>query len=320
MLGYEDAQILDITGPLEVFARTSRWLRAKGVVNEPAYEVELVAASAGPVRTSSGLGLIASRSYSQVTHADTLLIAGGIGCYPVMRDTTILDWIRRMAGSVSRLGSICTGSLILASAGLLENKTATTHWDYVDDLAGISPTTHVQKDAIFVRDGSMYTSAGVTAGMDMALAMVEHDWGQPAALAVAQELVMFLKRPGGQSQFSSHLAAQFSEDDKLRELQLWILDHLDHDLSVPCLAARTAMSDRNFSRRFRTDVGMTPARYVARARLESARRKLEENVLRISQVARHCGFGSEESMRRVFIAELGVSPSEYRERFRGTGA
>jgi len=178
----------------------------------------------------------------------------------------------------------------------------------------------IQPDAIYVRDGNLYTSAGVTAGIDMALAMIENDWGQPTALAIAQELVMFLKRPGGQSQFSSHLAAQFSEDDKLRELQLWILDHLDRDLSVQELATRMAMSERNFARRFTASVGLPPAHYVARARLEAARRKLEENNLRISRVARCCGFGTEETMRRAFVAELGVSPSDYRDRFRSSAA
>jgi transcriptional regulator GlxA family with amidase domain len=320
MLGYPDAQILDITGPLEVFGRSARWLRDKGVTRKLAYTVELVAAQAGPVATSSGISLVAERSYRQISRADTLLIAGGIGCHPVMEDQNILRWIRRMAPKVSRVASVCTGALVLARAGLLGNRSATTHWDYIDQLAGISQSIKVQKDAIYVRDGNVYTSAGVTAGMDMTLAMVESDWGQPVALAVAQELVMFLKRPGGQSQFSSHLAAQFSEDDKLRELQLWILDHLDQELSVPKLAARAAMSERNFARRFTADVGLTPAQFVSRARLEAARRKLEENNLQISQVARHCGFGTEETMRRTFIAELGVSPSDYRERFRSAAA
>ncbi|MGH8373004.1 MAG: GlxA family transcriptional regulator [Gammaproteobacteria bacterium] len=320
MLGYPDAQILDITGPLEVFGRSARWLRDKGVTSKLAYTVELVAAQAGPVSTSSGISLVAERSYRQISRADTLLIAGGIGCHPVMEDQDILRWIRRMAPKVSRVASVCTGALVLARAGLLENRSATTHWDYIEELTAISDTIRVQEDAIYVRDGNVYTSAGVTAGMDMSLAMVESDWGQPVALAVAQELVMFLKRPGGQSQFSSHLAAQFSEDDKLRELQLWILDHLDQELSVPRLSARAAMSERNFARRFTAGVGMTPAQYVSRARLEAARRKLEENNLQISQVARHCGFGTEETMRRTFIAELGVSPSDYRERFRSAAA
>ena len=320
MLGYDDAQILDITGPLEVFSRSARWLRDKGLCSELAYRVELVAAKAGPLRTSSGICLIAERSYADVKRADTLLVAGGIGCHGAMEDPAVLRWIRTVAPRVTRLGSVCTGALVLGRAGLLDGKSATTHWDYVDRLGKLGQAIRVQPDAIFVRDGNLYTSAGVTAGMDMALSMVESDWGQPAALAVAQELVMFLKRPGGQSQFSSHLAAQFSEDDKLRELQLWILDHLDGDLSVPELAARVAMSERNFARRFSAGVGVSPAHYVARTRLEAARRRLEENNLRIAQVARRCGFGTEETMRRIFIAELGVSPSDYRERFRSSAA
>ena len=320
MLGYENAQVLDITGPLEVFSRTARWLLEKGVCSRSAYSVELVAAQAGPVRTSSGLCVIAERSYRHVARADTLLIAGGIGCHGTMKDADVLRWIRKLAPRVSRLGSVCTGALVLARAGLLDDKSATTHWSYVDELRTLGRSIHIEPDAIYVRDGNLYTSAGVTAGIDMALAMVDSDWGQPVALAVAQELVMFLKRPGGQSQFSSHLAAQFSEDDKLRELQLWILDHLDRDLSVTALAGRVAMSERNFTRRFSASVGISPAHYVARARLEAARRKLEENNLRIAQVARHCGFGTEETMRRTFVADLGVSPSDYRERFRSSAA
>ena len=316
MLAYPGAQTLDITGPLEVFARSARWLQDKGITREPAYSVELVAPKAGPFTVTSGMRMVAERSYRDVTRADILLVAGGTGHRPIMADQDVLSWLRRMAPKVSRLGSVCNGALILASAGLLDRKSATTHWDDVVELATISPSIRVQQDSIYVKDGKLYTSAGVTAGIDMALAIVEEDWGQPTALAVAQALVMFLKRPGGQSQFSEHLAAQFSEDDKLRELQLWVLDHLDQDLSVPKLAARVAMSERNFARRFTATVGMSPAQYVSRARLESARRKLEENNLQISQVARRCGFGTQETMRRTFVTELGVSPSDYRDRFR----
>ncbi|MGA9335383.1 MAG: DJ-1/PfpI family protein [Rudaea sp.] len=320
MFGYPDAQMLDISGPLEVFGRSTRWLNDKGVCRTPAYSIELVAPAAGAFAVSSGIRMIGERSYRDVHRADTLLISGGIGCHAVMRDEDVLRWIRRMAAKVSRLGSVCSGALILARAGLLNDKSATTHWNYTDQLAAVSDTIKVQRDAIFVRDGNLYTSGGVTAGLDMALAMVESDWGQATALGVAQQLVMFLKRPGGQSQFSRHLAAQFSEDDKLRELQLWILDHLDRDLCVANLAAKAAMSERNFARRFSASVGTTPAQYVSGARLEAARRKLEENNLPISQVARHCGFGTEETMRRTFAAELGVSPSDYRERFRSVVA
>ncbi|MDR3385623.1 MAG: DJ-1/PfpI family protein [Rudaea sp.] len=315
MLGYANAQVLDITGPLEVFARASRWMRDNGMHRGDAYTVELAAEQAGPVVMSSGLQLFAARSYRSVKKADTLLIAGGIGCHQAMQDRALLQWLRRISTKVSRLGSVCTGSLILARAGLLENRSATTHWAYVRQLGEASSSILVQPDAIYVRDNNVFTSAGVTAGIDMALAMVEQDWGQPVALAVAQELVMFLKRPGGQSQFSSQLAAQFCEDDKLRELQLWILDNLRSDLSNATLAERVAMSERNFARRFAETLGVTPARYVATRRLEAARRKLEQGKLRISQIARKCGFGSEESLRRAFVAELGVSPQAYRERF-----
>ncbi len=316
MLGYPDAQMLDITGPLEAFARASRLLQERGISRTPAYSVELVGLKAGAFMTSSGLRIVAERSYREVSGADTLLIAGGIGVFDVMEDEAVLDWIRRLAPRVMRLGSVCNGALILAMAGMLKGRAATTHWDDIAHLLRLGPSIKVRPDAIFVRDGNIYTSAGITAGIDMALAMVEEDWGQPVALATAQMLVMFLKRPGGQSQFSAQLAAQFSEEDKLRELQLWMLEHLDHDLSVPRLAARAAMSERNFARRFTQSVGMTPAAYVGKIRLEAARRKLEENDLLVSQISRRCGFGTQETMRRSFIAELGVSPSDYRQRFR----
>ncbi|HEY3645614.1 MAG TPA: GlxA family transcriptional regulator [Gammaproteobacteria bacterium] len=317
MFGYPDAQMLDITGPLEAFARSSRLLHDRGISRLPAYDVELVGLRPGPFATSSGVRLVAERSYKDIADADTLLIAGGMGCFAVMEDEDVLRWIRRLAPKVTRLGSVCNGALILAKAGLLKGRSATTHWDDIAHLLRLGPSVRVQPDAIYVRDGNIYTSAGITAGIDMALAMVEEDWGQPVALATAQMLVMFLKRPGGQSQFSAQLAAQFSEDDKLRELQLWMLEHLQQDLSIPKLAARVAMSERNFARRFAESVGMTPAAYVSKIRLEAARRKLEENDLQVSQVARRCGFGTQETMRRCFIAELGIPPSDYRERFRG---
>jgi transcriptional regulator GlxA family with amidase domain len=316
MLGYPDAQMLDVIGALEAFARSSLQLQQRGISSVPAYSVEVVGLKAGSFATSSGIRLVAERAYHQVPSADTLLIAGGLGCFKVMQDEAVLQWIRRLAPGVTRLGSVCTGALILARTGLLDGRQATTHWDDMEHLLQVGPSIKVQRDAIYVRDGKFYTSAGITAGIDMALAMVEEDWGQPVALATAQMLVMFLKRPGGQSQFSTHLAAQFSEDDKLKELQLWMLEHLDKDLSVPRLAARVAMSERNFARRFTQSVGMTPAAYVIKIRLEAARRKLEENDLQVAQVSRRCGFGTQETMRRTFVAELGVSPSDYRQRFR----
>jgi transcriptional regulator GlxA family with amidase domain len=320
MFAYPDAQVLDVTGPLEIFGRAGRWLRDKEITSELAYTVEIVARESGPIRTSSGIRLIAERAFHEVKSADTLLVTGGVGFRDAMQDAAAIRWIRRMAGRTKRVGSICTGAMVLAQAGLLQGRRATTHWAYCDEFAATSKVEQVCADMIFVRDGNVFTSAGVTTGMDMALAMVEEDWGQPVALAVAQELVMYLKRPGGQSQFSRHLAAQFSDNDRLRELQLWILDHLDEDLSVPALARRTAMSERNFARRFVEAVGLAPGRYVEQVRVEAARRQLEQTNVDVARIANRCGFGSAETLRRAFIKHLAIPPSEYRARFRSASA
>lgn len=316
MLGFEQAQILDITGPLEVFARATRWLKDHQGVRPPAYDIELVAAQAGLLQTSGGLCLHAEREYAGVRSCDTLLIAGGIGYAAVLRDTRLVSWIRRQAGKVQRIGSVCTGALLLAAAGLLDGKRATTHWDYCERLARSAPRTDVEPDAIYVQDGNVFTSAGVTAGMDMALAMVEADWGKPTALAVAQELVMYFKRPGGQSQFSRQLSAQL-RDDTFGELELWILDHLDADLSVESLARRAHMSARHFARLFAERMQATPASYVRRLRVEQARRRIENGNARFKQIARQCGFADEQAMRRAFRQTIGITPVEYHARFAG---
>lgn len=315
MLAYPDVQILDVTGPLEVFSRATRWLQDSGMRPDAAYRVEVVAPRTGSLVTSSGVRLVAERAYRDVTSADTLLVAGGRGQTAVRTQAPLLAWLRRMAGRVARLGSVCNGALILAAAGLLEGRRATTHWAYLEELKR-SVGNGVCDDAIYTRDGNVYTSAGVTAGMDMALAMLEEDHGGAVALGVARELVLFLKRPGGQSQFSDYLAAQFSEDAGLRELQLWMLGHLEQDLSVPRLAERIAMSERSFARHFADGVGLAPGHYVRQIRVTAARRKLEQTDLTLQQVARRCGFGTPESLRRSFIAALGVTPGAYRERFR----
>ncbi len=316
MLAYPNAQVLDITGPLEVFGRAARWLRDHGLSRELVYRVEIVAARSGPFATSSGMRLVAERGYRSVRSADTLLVAGGVGHREAAADAALHTWLQAMAGKVTRLGSICNGALILAAAGLLKGRRATTHWAFLRDLQR-SLGAGVCDDAIYIRDGNRYTSAGVTAGMDMALAMLEEDWGTPVALAVARELVLFLKRPGGQSQFSDYLAAQFSEDSTLKGVQLWMLEHLAQDLSVAHLAERACMSSRNFARHFKHSVGMSPGQYVRQLRINAARRKLEQTPLRMRQIAQRCGFGSEESLRRSFVAALGVSPAAYRERFEG---
>jgi len=316
MLAYPDVQVLDVTGPLEVFGRAARWIRDHGLSRELVYHVEIVAPRAGAFRSSSGLRLVAERAYRSVRSADTLLVAGGVGHAAAKADGKLLKWLCAMSGKVARLGSICNGALILAASGLLQGRRATTHWAFLRELQ-TSLGGGVCDDAIYIRDGNFYTSAGVTAGMDMALAMLEEDWGTPVALAVARELVLFLKRPGGQSQFSDHLAAQFSEVSALRDLQLWMLSHLEQELSVARLAERASMSQRNFARHFASSVGVTPGHYVRQIRLNAARRKLEQTPLRVTQIARRCGFGTEESLRRSFVAALGVSPAAYRARFQG---
>jgi transcriptional regulator GlxA family with amidase domain len=316
MLAYPQAQILDITGPLEVFARSARWLRDHCRVRTPAYSIELVAPRAGSFETSGGLRLLAARRYAEVRRADTLLIAGGIGYVDAMRDPAIIRWIRRQATRVGRLGSICTGAMLLAKAGLLDGQRATTHWAYFDELARVARNAQLETDALFVRSGKLYTSAGVTAGMDMALAIVEEDWGKATALAVAQELVMFLKRPGGQSQFSRFLLAQ-QHDDEFGRLELWILEHLEADLSVESLAAHMNMSPRHFARLFVRRLGVTPAAYVRRVRVEEARRRIEDGAATLKDVARRTGLGDAQMLRRAFRNSLRVTPSDYRARFAG---
>lgn len=317
MLAYPDAQILDITGPLEVFSRSSRWLSDHAMTPAPAsYLIELVAAQAGPVVTSGGLVLQATRAYPDLTEVDTLLVTGGIGYRTAMHDRQLLDWLRWQSTRVQRLGSICTGALILGAAGLLDGKAATTHWAYCDRLLRQVPTARIEPDALYVQSGGIYTSAGVTAGLDMALALVEEDWGKAVALAVAQELVMFYWRPGGQSQFSRLLQAQQS-DDELGRLELWILEHLDGSLSVGQLAERAQMSPRHFARRFRQRFGVTPAVYVQRARVEHARKRIEDGMFRLKRIARQSGFTNEQALIRAFRKTLGVTPFEYRQRFVG---
>lgn len=314
MVGFDDAQILDITGPLEVFARTSRWLVEHRGLDRNAYRIELVGERPGPFRTSGGLLLHAERGFADVEAADTLIVAGGIGYRPLLDQPQFLGWLARTAGRSERLVSICTGSLLLAAAGLLDSRRATTHWAYTGELQRLARSATVEEDAIFVRDGRVLTSAGVTAGMDLALALVEEDWGRTVALSVAQELVLFLKRPGGQSQFSRLLEAQ-QRDDRFGALESWILDHLGDDLSVPVLARQMGMSVRQLSRRFADELRTSPARLVEQLRIEGARRRMSDGHVNLKAVARDCGFGDVQRMRRAFRRHLGITPAEYQARF-----
>jgi transcriptional regulator GlxA family with amidase domain len=309
---FPGVQALDVTGPTEVFSLAER-ARA-----DPTYTLELVAADAGPLRTSSGLSLVPDRTLDSARDpVDTLIVAGGLGVQNAARDERLINWLRLAARRSRRVTSVCTGAFLLARAGLLDGRRATTHWAACPALARNYPSVRVEADPIFVRDGNVYTSAGVTAGIDLALALVEEDLGREAALAVARSLVLFIRRPGGQAQFSSGLAGQAAARPGINELQAWIADHLDDDLSVPALADRAFMSPRNFARVFSNEVGVTPAAYVEAVRLERARTLLETTELQLEEIALRCGFGTVETLRRVFSRRLGVNPRDYRARFAG---
>jgi transcriptional regulator GlxA family with amidase domain len=318
MVAFPGAQILDVVGPLEVFACASSAVAAgPGAGRGPAYEVEVAALAAGPVRMSSGVCVVAERALRDVRGPlDTLIVAGGEGVAAAAREPALLRRLRALAPVAQRLASVCTGTFLLAEAGLLDGRRVTTHWAACDRLARLYPKLRVDPEPIFVRDGRLYTSAGVTAGMDLALALVEEDHGRATALAVARRLVLFLKRPGGQAQFSAWLSAQQAEREPLREVVAWILASPAADLCVATLAARAAMSPRHFARVFAAQVGATPARFVERARVEAARRLLEETDRGVEDVAAACGFGSAETLRRAFLRSVRVNPADYRRRFR----
>jgi len=312
---YPGVEIIDLTGPMEVFAFATNALQRSSVCSEPAYPMDVIAAVPGPITTSCGLQVIANKAYSDVLDGiDTLLIPGSPDVDCILCDPDLQNWIRSIAPRVRRLASVCTGAYLLAESGLLDGLRATSHWDYCDRLARDYPTVSVEPDRIFVRDGFISTSGGITSGIDLALSMVEEDWGSELALLVARYLVVFLKRPGGQSQFSAYLTSEASRPE-LKDLQAWIMIHLAEDLRVEALAERMSMSPRNFARFFLTETGMTPAKFVEMARIDAARHYLGSSKLSIEAVADKSGFGDQERMRRAFIRQLGVNPQSYRERF-----
>lgn len=332
ILIYPGVQSLDVTGPLEVFAGARQLLeweaRAQPDTSRPAgasrdfgYRTHIVSPDGAPVTTSSGLTLVPDAAMTEApARIDTLLIAGGPGSEPASRDEAVLAWVAAHARGpravrARRVASVCTGAFVLAAAGLLDGRRATTHWAAAQELARRHPRVNVDPEPIFVRDGSIWTSAGVTAGMDLALALVEEDLGREAALTIARHLVLFLRRPANQSQFSATLAAQAPERSALRDVQRFAVENLSADLSVQALAERAHMSARHFARSFRAETGITPARYVERLRLEAARRALEDTREPLAAVAARCGFGTPETMRRTFLRALGVGPAEYRRRF-----
>lgn len=320
LLAFPDHQVLDACGPLEVFAQANRFADEAGLVGLPRYAVELVAPQAGVVRSSGGVALLADRAIADHPGGiDTLLVAGGAGVHAACADAAVLAWLRAEAGRVRRLGSVCTGAFLLAAAGLLEGRRATTHWRSADLLARRYPLVRVEPDAIAIKDGALYSSAGVTAGMDLALTLVEEDMGRAVAQAIARNLVLYLRRPGGQSQYSAHLAAQEARTPPIQKARDWILANLDRPLRVSELAERAAMSPRNFARVFAAELGVAPGRFIERARLDAARTLLSEGDALVDGVARRTGFGTPEGLRRAFVRNLGVTPSEYRARFRLTG-
>jgi transcriptional regulator GlxA family with amidase domain len=321
MLSVSPAAGVDVIGPLEAFGIAGRMVKESS--GRCSYESELVTnASDLALETSSGVKILAHKHYSEVRgKVDTLLISGGPGTRGP-RDPALLDWLRKMAKHTRRICSICTGAYLLADAGLLEGKRATTHWRYVESFARQHPGVLWDPNPIFVQDGSIYTSAGITAGMDLALALIEEDYGSALALDVARHMVIFLRRPGSQAQFSVSLAAQAAERKSLQELQAWIAENLAKDLSVEALADRAAMSARNFARVFASELGNTPARYVEQVRVEAARTLLASTDESVEQIASRCGFSSSELLRRCFARHFKVAPSQYRKHFHSsvTGA
>jgi transcriptional regulator GlxA family with amidase domain len=300
---------LDLVGPLQVFNSVNR------LAGRRIYQIEVVTNTGSlTVGGESGvLTFVARRHFSKVEGAcDSVLLVCGLKSRSV-RDATLSAWLRNVAPEVRRLGAVCVGAFLIAEAGLLNGRTATTHWRFGREMARRFPRVRVQHDPLWVKDGNIYTSAGISAGIDLALAWVEEDCGSGLAHEAARELVLFLRRPGGQPQLSVSLASQASEMLSIRELQIWVVEHLQEKLSVEELADRMAMSVRNFERVFTREVGTTPSQYVLQMRVEAARRELERTQKSLKQVAATAGFGNVDVMRRAFVRLLGLPPRRYRD-------
>ncbi|GHB02147.1 GlxA family transcriptional regulator [Modicisalibacter luteus] len=318
---YPDVMSLDVTGPMQVFASANVERERLGL--PPLYRLLLVGKRAGPIATSSGIRLHADESWQAIDGGtlDTLLVPGGQGVDAQRRDTALVAWLRAVEPRIRRLGSVCSGALLLAEAGLLNGRQATTHWADLETLADEYPSVQVQGDRLHTYDPNvadaahLFTSAGVTAGIDLALALVEADLGRPLALAVAQRLVMFLHRPGGQAQFSPLLILSANGSQRLAGLLNWIPAHLSEDLSIEALAERANLSTRTLCRLFKQDVGMAPGQYVERVRLEAARSLLLGAQASVASVARLTGFGHPENLRRTFQKHHAISPQAFIERF-----
>ncbi|HYD99419.1 MAG TPA: GlxA family transcriptional regulator [Alphaproteobacteria bacterium] len=321
LVAFDDVQHLDVSGPADVFSQAEELAAAAGAPGR--YRIALVSPGGGAVRTSSGLMLLTEglAAFSgRRDRIDTLIVAGGGGVDRIAADGAAIGLLRALAGRARRVCSVCTGAFALAAMGVLDGRRAATHWRHCDRLRSCHPNVRVEAEPIFIRDGDVWTSAGVTAGIDLALALVADDLGRAVAMEAARRLVVFLKRPGDQAQFSAPLSVQLATaargaDGRLAALQAWMAEHLAEDLRVERLAEQAGMSARTFARAFARQVGLTPARAVELMRLEAARRALEEGAADIKQVAAQTGFGDEERMRRAFIRQLGVPPTDYRRRF-----
>jgi transcriptional regulator GlxA family with amidase domain len=321
ILGAAPVQLLDLAGPVEVLAQAGRLHgMACGLAKPtPLYDVTShVVPAPGLAQTSAHLTFRPAESEASllgITALDTLIVIGGEGARERADDRQLQKLLRHLAPRARRLVSVCTGAFILAAAGLVEGRRVTTHWRYCAELARRHPRVIVDPEPIYIRDGALWTSAGVTAGMDLVLALIEEDHGHPLALAVARELVLFLRRPGDQKQFSAALAAQSRGGARLSGLMAWMADNLHRPLNIEALAAQACLSPRQFARVFREETGVTPARFLERLRVEAARRRLESGRGPLAAVVASCGFGTEETMRRAFLRQVGASPGDYRDRF-----
>lgn len=316
ILAFPDVQLLDVCGPLQVFASANLQAQQQGIPDP--YQMQVIAAQADAVHSSAGLGLQTCPLPPSEERSHTLIVAGGRGVQQASRDAELVAWLHQRAHAAERVASVCTGAFLLGATGLLDGRRVATHWQYCEALAQQYPALQVDADPIFINDGKFWTSAGITAGIDLALALVEQDLGHAMALAVARHLVVFLKRPGGQSQFSAALTLQHASaagDGRFADLHAWIIENLAGDLGITALASRMAMSERSFVRHYRAHTGTTPAKAIEQLRVEAARRLLTDTSQPVKRVASRCGFGSEETLRRSFLRTLSVTPQAYRERF-----
>jgi transcriptional regulator GlxA family with amidase domain len=304
VLAYPSVKLLDVTGPIQVFASANAFMAQAGEATP--YSIRIVAQSGERVEASGGVELAVHPLSPIDALFDTLVIAGGEGVSTAAEDTVLIDWVRERAKQARRTASVCTGAFLLAASGMLDDRRAVMHWAFCGELARRFPRVRVEPDPIFVQDGAIWTSAGVTVGIDLALALVEEDLGRSVALAIARYLVVFLKRPGGQAQFSEFLSLQAAED-KFGVLHDWISNHLADDLSLPVLAREAGMSERSLSRHYAEATGLTPARAIERLRVQGARHLLAETRLPVKRISQRCGFGSEETMRRSFLRLLNTT-------------